>query len=131
MIDLIFGSLDVRGNAVVTHRDSYLLQNLSVVSVRRPMLPASLMIGGGLIGFTIAFGDLLYVREIATILGASAASLVVGTMLGQLKLLSRDLRGSELSGVVWGHAATLNTIRAQIVERLAFAKEFPATEERQ
>ena len=130
MIDLIFGSVDVRGNAVVTHRDSYLLQNLSVVSVRRPLLPASLMIGGSLIGFTIAFGDLLYVREMAVILGASAVSLLFGTMLGQLKLLSRDLRGSELSGVVWGHAGSLNTIRAQIVERLASAKNSPTSEDR-
>lgn len=130
MSGLIFGSVDVHRNAVVTHRDSYLMQNLSVVSVRRPLLPGSLMIGGGLIGFTIAFGDLLYVREIAAILGTSAASLLVGAMLGQLKLLSRDLRGSELSGVVWGHAGTLNAIRAQIIEHLASAKDYPATEDR-
>lgn len=33
---MILGYVSVDGHAVVTHRDSYLLDQLSVVSVRRP-----------------------------------------------------------------------------------------------
>lgn len=112
-------SIDHRQRAVHTHRDSYLLDNLSVVSVRRPLLPAGIMFGVGLAGFALVFADILYLHEIAVALALAAGTYAAGTGAGQLKLLSRDLRGSELSGVVWGEYRQLNTMRREIVAALA------------
>lgn len=110
----IFGSLHVDDRAVQTHRDSYLLDRLTVVSVRRPALGPALVFMLGFGGFGIAFADLLYTHEIRTLLIGCAGALGVGFWLGQLKLLSRDLRGSELSGAVWGSYRRLNTERKNI-----------------
>jgi hypothetical protein len=115
---MIFGHITVDGQAVVTHRDSYLIDKLSVVSVRRPFFLTGLLFGGAFIGFTAAFGDLLYPVEIGVTLGLSLSVPVVLSQVGQLKLLSRDLRGSDLAGVVWGRYASLNRIRREIVATL-------------
>tara|TARA_R110002126_G_scaffold239459_12_gene382804 strand:- start:1564 stop:1938 length:375 start_codon:yes stop_codon:yes gene_type:complete len=116
---MIFGSVDLNGNAVNTHRDSYLLTNLSVVSVRRPFLGAAILLGGAFASFSAAFFDILYPVEIATIIGLSSAAIIIGYQTGQLKLLSRDLRGSELSGVIWGQYKSLNIIRAKIIQKIS------------
>ena len=42
---MIFGSVSLNENAVVTHRDSYLLKSLSVVSVRRVFLAPGILFG--------------------------------------------------------------------------------------
>lgn len=115
---MIIGFVEVNKNAVVTHRDSYLLTNLSVVSVRRPFLVGAILLGGAFLGFGMAFGDLLFRHEIATITIASITAILVGSQVGQLSLLSRDLRGSELSGAVWGRYSSLQTIRTDIVTAL-------------
>lgn len=115
---MIFGTVDVEDDAVVTHRDSYLLAQLSVVSVRRPFLAPGLLTAAGFGGFALNFGDLLYLEEIATATGLAAFSLFLGIGVGQLKLLSRDLRGSELSDAVWGSYGHLNRVRTEIVARL-------------
>lgn len=115
---MILGSVKVNKNAVVTHRDSYILANLSVVSVRRPFLAGAMLLGGAFVGFGMAFGDLLYNHEIATITITSITAILVGSQVGQLSLLSRDLRGSELSGAVWGRYSSLQTIRTDIVTAL-------------
>lgn len=115
---MIFGTVTVDGEAVTTHRDSYVLAHLTVVSVRRPLLGIVLPIGAGFVGFAAAFGDLLYADEIGFFLGAAALALIAGLWLGQLKLLSRDLRGSELSGAVWGSHRSLQTVRNRIVRAL-------------
>lgn len=115
---MILGHVVVDGHAVVTHRDSYLLETLSVVSVRRPFFASGLLLGSAFAGFTAVFADLLYASEIGTTLGLSLAAPLVLSQVGQLKLLSRDLRGSELSGVVWGCYASLNRIRRDIVATL-------------
>lgn len=47
---MILGSVNITQRAVSTHRDSYLLENLSVVSVHRPFLASAVIIGGGLAG---------------------------------------------------------------------------------
>lgn len=122
---MILGSLniDAAQGAVHTHRDSYLIAALSVVSVRRPLLPAGLMFGSGLAGFCVAFGDLLYLYEALTILAAASASLLAGWQVGHLTLLSRDLRGSELAGAVWGRFASLQIVRADIVCALAASRK--------
>lgn len=120
---MILGSVTVNKNAVVTHRDSYLLTNLSVVSVRRPFLAGAVLLSGAFLGFGMAFADLLYNHEIATISVVSIAAILAGSQVGQLLLLSRDLRGSELSGAVWGRYSSLQTIRTDIVTALYVASE--------
>lgn len=115
---MIIGSVTLQNGAVITHRDSYLLKNLSVVSVRRPFLGGAILLGGAFAGFSAAFFDLLYPDEVATIFCLSITALIAGTQIGQLKLLSRDLRGSELSDAIWGQYASLNRIRSQIVQSL-------------
>lgn len=114
---MIIGSVQVSENAITTHRDTYLLAHVSVVSVRRPFLSAALLIAGGLSGFTLAFADLLYAGEIITLASVIVFLAVVGSQLGQLKLLSRDLRGSDLSDAVWGHYGHLNAIRREIASK--------------
>lgn len=115
---MIFGSLSIDDGAVQTHRDSYLLKHLTVVSVRRPLLGAALLLalGGG--SFALAFADLLHAHEIKSIALGCGAMLIAGFWLGQLKLLSRDLRGSELSGAVWGSYGRLNLERRRITNAM-------------
>lgn len=127
MFPMILGSINISKRAVSTHRDSYLLENLSVVSVRRPLLPSAAIIGGGLAGFSVAFADLLHTHELALLVGLLAVALIVGFQAGQLKLLSRDLRGSELSGAIWGQYGRLNQIRMQIVAAISQKDEGAAS----
>jgi len=115
---MIFGSVSIDGQAVNTHRDSYLLPTLSVVSVRRPFLAGSLLFTGGFGAFALAFADLLYAHETRIIGGTIMAVLLAGLWIGQLKLLSRDLRGSELAGVIWGSYGHLNRVRLKIVRAM-------------
>lgn len=115
---MIFGTVRLEDGAVTTHRDSYLIDTLTVVSVRRPVLAPALLTGGGLAAFTVSFAGLLYPGELATISAASLTVLLTGWQLGQLKLLSRDLRGSELSGAVFGRYADLNRIRREIAKAI-------------
>lgn len=122
---MILGTLriDPDEGAVHTHRDSYLIETLSVVSVRRPLLPAGLVFGIGLAGFGVSFADLLHLHEAVTVFTAAAASLLTGWQVGHLTLLSRDLRGSELAGAVWGRFASLQAIRGEIVRALAASRK--------
>ena len=110
--------IDLDDRVIHTHRDSYLIDTLSVVSVRRPLLPAGLLMGAGLAGFGLAFGDLLYPGEIAAAIVTGVAALTAGIQVGQLRLLSRDLRGSELSGVIWGRYRDLNAKRLDIARAI-------------
>ncbi|GJE18418.1 hypothetical protein [Methylobacterium marchantiae] len=122
---MILGTLNIdeKQGAVHTHRDSYLIETLSVVSVRRPFLPAGLMFGSGLTGFGLSFGDLLHPHEAIILIAAASASLLAGWQVGHLTLLSRDLRGSELSGAVWGRFACLQIVRTDIVHALAASRK--------
>lgn len=114
---MIFGSVEVTDKGVVTHRDTYLFP-LSVVSVRRPLLVPGVLIGGGLVGFVFTFSHLLWIKEMAFLLTVGVGAIVVGKKLGQLQLLSMTLRGSELSGAVFGTYQALNKVRASISEKL-------------
>lgn len=116
---MILGSIYINNNAVITHRDSYVLNNLSVISVRRPFLGSAFLLGTAFSGFVYSFSDLLYQNEIIAIVSISVASMVAGWNVGQLKLLSRDLRGSELSGAIWGSFSDLNRTRTKIVMQLS------------
>ena len=113
---MMIGSLhiDEKNGTIITHRDSYLLDSLSVASVRRPFLAGGFMCGTGFAGFAGSFGDLLYPHEIGITAAIAFTAIVAGFQVGQLKLLSRDLRGSELADVIWGRYARLNAVRRSI-----------------
>jgi hypothetical protein len=119
---MIIGFIKVDGGAVVTHRDTYDLESITVASVRRPHLASALLIGGGLAGFALMFADLLYASEMAFLAGTGIAAMAAGFWLGQLKLLSRDLRGSELVDAIWGSYSELNHIRRDLASHLNSAK---------
>lgn len=119
---MIFGYLKIQSDAVVTHRDTYALDGIKVVSVRRPALMPAILVGGGLAGFSLVFTDLLFLKEMAVLLGVGCGAIALGAWLGQLKLLSRDLRGSELVDAVWGSYAHLNHKRAEIASQLRSQK---------
>lgn len=107
--------ITVTDMAVETPRDSYKLEHITVVSVRRPFLPLGIMaiLGGG--AFAWRFSDLLYPHEIVTLCTAIALMCAAGIFVGHLQLLSRDLRGSELAGAAWGLYSHLNSVRRQIM----------------
>lgn len=111
---MIIGSVRVTDKMVETHLSSYALSQLSVIGMQRPFLPACLMLTGGGSAFGVSFGDLLYIGEIVALGISIVTSLVVGFRLGRIQLLSRDLRGSELSCMIWGTYGHLNRIRREI-----------------
>lgn len=115
---MIFGFVKIENNAVNTHRDSYLLENLNVVSVRRPLMGAGLIGAAGSAGFGLGFSDLLYLSELTALGLMGLVSMTIGSQVAQLKLISRETKGTELAGAVWGSAAALNKIRAAIVSEL-------------
>ena len=93
-----------------------------MVSARRTLLGASVLIAGALAGFAVAFADILWPGELFGISLASALSLIIGWNVGQLRFHSRDLKGSELSCVVWGRYANLNRQRREIVAAMRAMK---------
>lgn len=109
------GFVHVEGDTVVTHRDSYILKNVSVVSVRRPLLGPSLLLAGAFLAFGAGFYDLLYPQERAAIAGFCLLAIIGGSQIARLTLLSRDLKGSELSDAIWGSRRRLQQKRAEIV----------------
>jgi len=113
---MIIGTINVTEDALITHRDSYLLNSLTVISVRRPILiPLAMMALSGA-AFGIAFSDLLFPIEIVGIgIFVSVASLI-GLQVGQLKLVSRDLKNTELSSAIWGRYHALQNHRHKIVD---------------
>ncbi|MEO1141832.1 MAG: DUF6232 family protein [Pseudomonadota bacterium] len=115
---MIFGSVKVENNAVVTHNTSYALDNIAAVSARRPLLAGGVMAALGSVGTTLAFGDLLYTNEIVTIGIMGIVGLVIGWCFGQLKLHSLALKGNEVSGVLYGTYNSLNRVRREIDAQL-------------
>lgn len=119
---MIFGSIKVQDGAIVTHRDTYDLASISVVSVRRPLLVPALLVGGGVAAFGFIFGDLLYTGETMMLVSGGIVSIAFGLWLGQLKLLSRDLRQSELVDAIWGSYTLLNSERRTIASHLSHVR---------
>jgi hypothetical protein len=110
-----FNTAKIQNNTLVTHRTVYLLNSITAADVQRPLLSISVVPAFGSCAFCWAFSDILYPIEIASIIGGVIASLVGSARIGQLKLISRDLRGSELSGAVWGSTKHLKAIHAKII----------------
>jgi len=115
---MIFGDFHISENAIHTHNDSYVLSNITTVSARRPFLGASFMLAALLMLFCLAFFDLFYLSELLVITSIIGAVLFGGFSLGQLQLLSRDLKGSELSTAIWGSYQHLNNIRHEIADAI-------------
>lgn len=115
---MMLGHVDVVNGAVVTARTSYRLDTLTVVSCTRPFLGSAFVIAVCCGGFAYAFDDLLYEKEKLSLTVAAAVAIVGGITIGQLKLLSTDLRQSELSSVVFGRYGYLNHIRKRIFAAL-------------
>ena len=111
---MIIGHAEVSDGAVITHRDSFMLSNITAVSVRRPYLAGNSLLALGLGGFALQFGDLLYPEELGFLAGLAASLLVMGMLSARLTLLSRDLRGSELSSAIWGTQGDLHRVRREI-----------------
>lgn len=114
----VWGSVRVEGGAVVTHNQTFVLAALTTFKVERPFLMPSILLGGAISGWTVAFADLLYPMEILSTLGVCGLSVLVGMQVGQLHLHGGDLRGSTLGHSLWGRYASLNSIRAEIAAKL-------------
>lgn len=114
----ILGSVEVENDAVITHKDDYFFDTLTVVSVRRPFFAPAMIVSGALMLFAIGTFDLLYVSEKLALAVVAPSIVVAGAKLGQLKLLSRDLKNTELSGAVWGEHEALQKVRRKIVQKM-------------
>ena len=112
---MIFGKIETTPHAVETHKDSYRIEHLTVVSVRRPFLSFAMIFAIGGTAFGVRFHDLLYLSELQWLAGCVVLLVLLGFRLGHLQLLSRDLRGSELTGAVWGSYGHLNRVRREIM----------------
>lgn len=119
---MILGKLRLGETALHTHRDSYVLQGISAISTRRPFLSTGLMIGALTATFTISFFDILYTTEITVLTTTTLLSVVGGLTIGQLRLVSRDLRGSPIADAVFGTYGHLNRLRPQIADAVERAK---------
>ena len=115
---MLFGRLSIEAGRLHTHNDSYVLRGDMTISARRPFLGANLALTAGIAAFTVAFADLLTAFEITAAVTLSAIFISSGFWLGQLQLLNRDLKGSELSTVIWGSYTHLNRIRRDIADAI-------------
>lgn len=115
---MVFGFISVNDKAVSTHRDSYLLSKISVVSVRRPFLAGTALLSMGAFGFTASFSDILFSHEKTVLVGGSIIAMLAGYQIGQLKLVSRELSGNPLADVIYGRYAALNATRLKIAGKM-------------
>lgn len=111
---MIFDTAKIEGRTLTTHRSRFLLDRITASDVQRPLLSIAIVPSIGAFAFTVGFGDILYAGEIATILGGTMAWVLLSAGIGQLKLVSSDLRGSEVFGAVWGSYRHLKSIHRDI-----------------
>lgn len=119
---MIFGKLRLGANALHTHNDSYLLQSVSAVSTRRPFLSSAVVVSAFLTLFGVGFADILYGKELLALATFVGVVLTLGLTIGQLRLVSRDLRGSPIADAVFGTYGDLNRLRPQIADAVERAK---------
>lgn len=121
---MILGTLKINEaqGELETHNDNYMLDSVTAVSIRRPALAIGVVAFAGIGGSTAVFVEYLKPVEIAVAGGFACFSLFLSWQTGQLKLLSRDLRHTDLSGVIWGRYASLKAKRREIVRAIAAAK---------
>lgn len=111
---MILGSIRVEGDAIITHRKTFVLSQLTNWEVYQPFWIPAILLGAALSGFTAAFSDLLYQIEITSILCASVFSIIAGWQVGQLRLHGSSLRGTTFGQALWGRFASLQKARANI-----------------
>ena len=87
--------VDKERGTLDTHRDSYLLDTLTVVSLRRPSRPSALLAGAA-IAFSLSFGDLLFAHEIALLVCASIVLIFLGWQIGRLSCSRATCVAQEL-----------------------------------
>lgn len=119
---MIFGKLNLGTKTLTTHNDSYVLEGISVVSNRRPFLTSGLMVGALSALFIVSFRDILYLGETVALTCLLVLSLWSGLQIGQLRLISRDLRGSPVADAVYGTYGHLNRLRPAIADAIERAK---------
>lgn len=119
---MIFGKLEIGETALHTSNDSYAMDRLTAVTNRRPFLTAGLGLSVLTGAFGISFGDILTIGEIVTIAVISGGSALIGLTIGQLRLVSADLRGSPLAETVFGTYGHLNRLRPRILDAAHRAK---------
>jgi hypothetical protein len=108
--------LEIKGGALHTSIDSYLLNQITAVSARRPFWASGILIGGLSAAFAGGFWDILTTPERIASLVVTATSIWGGLTIGQLQLVSRDLRGSPMAEAVYGTYRDLNRKRREIAE---------------
>ncbi len=126
---MIIGDIKVTATSLITHRDTFSLNKLTVVSVRRPLLSIAFVLSLALGGFVWAFHELMYTHEMVTVLVFCALALLIAANLAQLSVLSLDLKGTELSSAAWGHPKALNAARHEIVAARDALLTQPSTSE--
>ena len=124
---MFFDTARIKGNTLLTHRSSFLLERITAADIQRPLLSISIIPAMGGCTFCLAFMDILYAGEIVTIIGGIVATLICTASVGQLKLVSGDLRGSEVSGAVWGRYRHLKSIHQDITRVWDAKEDFDAT----
>lgn len=109
------GGFRVTETLLVTPRKSYRLEKIEFVSVTRPLL---LFLGGpslGVLGFTVGFARYLNPGEVVWSVTAAFAAIMVGALVGTLRVHSIALRDEEVSQTL-GPVTRLRAVR-RAVER--------------
>ena len=120
---MIFGTLKLRGNSLKTRNDVYVLDGISVVSTRRPFFSTGISLAGLLTLFGIGTVDLLYAGELILLVSLAVTSLTFGLIIGQLRLVSRDLRNSPIADAVYGTYGHLSRERLKIAAAVQQARK--------
>lgn len=111
---MVFGKLHLTADTLTTHNDSYVLSGLSAVSTRRPFLSSAIAMAALLILLGLGTIDILYAGEMLLIAASAGLFLGLGLTIGQLRLVSRDLRGSPIADAVYGTYGHLTRERLKI-----------------
>tara|TARA_R110002072_G_scaffold150788_2_gene299372 strand:- start:10023 stop:10394 length:372 start_codon:yes stop_codon:yes gene_type:complete len=118
---MIFGKLEI-GKTLETHRGSYVLAGISAISTHRPFFSTGLVVGGLSTTFALGFRDILWPGELLALSCITVASVAAGMSIGQLRLVSRDLRGSPMADAVYGTYPDLNRRRREIADAIGRTK---------
>ena len=126
MTDPIYegGGFKVTPRILKTPRRTYELKNVELVSTHQPLLLVCCAIGLGLIGFTAAFSQYLYVYEKITLVMCALSAIIAATLYGTMKVHSLALRDDQSH--LWGFYFSLKRVR----EAVDVAMETRAIEER-
>ena len=119
---MILGTLDVKDGQLFTKNGNYQLDVVSVISTRRPFLSSGLTMTALLSLFGLGAYDILKVSELVALTVVIGIALAASLTIGQLHLVSRDLRGSPMADAVWGSYRRLNAERRKIAALVRDAK---------